>query len=354
MNILFYAGLIFYGGGEKVRNWLAKELVNKGHNVFYASPIIDNDYKASLQKAGLDDVVKTVTYPFHIKKKHPLEYFKAIKKLYEDNHINLLIIFGGSLVEQIIARKCGVKILLSERCEPASRPILSQILKQIQYKVADGYVFQTPEAATCYGKRASRIGTIIPNPIIDSLSYPQFDNLRKEVVSVGRLSPEKNHKGLISAFSIFHESHPDYKLIIYGSGPLKDELIKLSVDKGISDFVEIISGKTNISELIKGAELFVLNSNTEGMPNALIEAMSMGILSISTDCPIYGPRMLVKHGVNAYLTPVGQVESLANLMNYAIENKELGDIIRQNSVHIREKLDENSIFSRWDKYIELL
>ena len=351
MNILFFAGRIIYGGGEKVRNWLAKELAQKGHNVIYASPKIDNK---SLEQVGLYKVVNHIEYPFRIKKKHPFEYSKVIEKLYKDHQVDLLIIFGGSLVEQIIARRCGVKILLSERCEPASRPILSQILKQIQYKVADGYVFQTPEAAACYGKRASKIGAIIPNPIIDSLSNPQFDNLRKEVVSVGRLSPEKNHKGLISAFSIFHKSHPDYKLIIYGSGPLKDELIKLSVDKGISDFVEIICGKTNISELIKGAELFVLNSNTEGMPNALIEAMSMGILSISTDCPIYGPRMLVKHGVNAYLTPVGQTESLANLMNYAIDNKELGDRIRQNSVHIRERLNKDRIFSHWEKYIESL
>lgn len=354
MNILFFAGRIIYGGGEKVRNWLAKELAQKGHHVFYASPIMDNDYIASLQKVGLNEVVTAVEYPFHIKKKQPFEYFKVVEKLYKDHQVDLLIIFGGSLVEQIIARKCGVKILLSERCEPASRPILSQILKQIQYKVADGYVFQTPEAASCYGKRASRIGTIIPNPIIDSLSDPQFDNLRKEVVSVGRLSPEKNHKGLIVAFSIFHQSHPDYKLIIYGSGPLKDELINFSTQKGIIDYVEIISGKTNISELIKGAELFVLNSNTEGMPNALIEAMSMGILSISTDCPIYGPRMLVKNGVNAYLTPVGQAESLADLMNYAIENKELGDRIRQNSVHIRERLNKDRIFSHWEKYIENL
>lgn len=352
MNIFFFAGRIIYGGGEKVRNWLVKKLVQKGHHVIYASSKTDNTYKASLKKVGLDEVVTAVEYPFHIKKKRPIEYSKAIEKLYKDHQVDLLIIFGGSLVEQMIARKCGIKILLSERCEPASRPILSQILKQIQYKVADGYVFQTPEAAACYGKRASRIGTIIPNPIIDNLSDPQFDNLRKEVVSVGRLSPEKNHRGLIDAFSIFHKSHPDYKLKIYGSGPLKGELIKLTVNKGISEFVEIISGKTNITELIKGAELFVLNSNTEGMPNALIEAMSMGVLSISTDCPIYGPRMLVKHGVNAYLTPVGQVESLANMMNYAIDNKELGNEIRHNSIHIREELNEDNIFSRWEKYIE--
>lgn len=354
MNILFFAGRIIYGGGEKVRNWLAKELVKEGHHVFYATPQMDDAYMEAFQKVGMDGMVIPVKYPFCIKKKHPIDYVRAVKKLYDDNNIELLIIFGGSLVEQLVARRCGVKIVLSERCDPASRPILSQILKKIQYKVADGYVFQTPEAAACYGKRAERIGVIIPNPLIDTLEIPQFDNLRKEIVAVGRLSKEKNHKGLIDAFSIFHKSHPEYQLKIYGTGPLKDYLVGYSDKMGLSESIQIISGKTNISELIKGAELFVLNSNTEGMPNALIEAMSMGVLSISTDCPIYGPRSLVKHGANGYLTPVGESALLASQMNYAIENKEEGDIIRHNSVMIREKLNAEKIASLWKAYLGFL
>lgn len=352
MKILFFAGRIIYGGGEKVRNWLANQLIEAGHQVYYASPRIDEKFNEEMQRVGLAEKVTTIEFPFHIKKKQPIQYAKAIKALYVNNQIDLLIIFGGSLVEQLIARKNGVKILLSERCEPASRPILSQILKQIQYRVADGYVFQTPEAAACYGKRAVKISKVIPNPIIDKLGEPQFDNLRKEVVSVGRLSKEKNQKDLITAFSAFHKSHPEYILKLYGSGPLKDSLLNQIVELGLCNCVEIISGKTNISELIKGAELFVLNSNTEGMPNALIEAMSMGVLSISTDCPIYGPRMLVEHGVNAYLTPLRDPVKLAELMSLALEDSSMADSIRHEAVKIRERLEAGKIFTQWRTYIE--
>lgn len=183
---------------------------------------------------------------------------------------------------------------------------------------------------------------------------PQFDNLRKEIVSVGRLSREKNQEGLINAFSIFHKIHPDYVLKLYGTGPLEGLFKQRIKELSLEGSVEIIKGKTNISELIKGAELFVLNSFTEGMPNVLIEAMSMGILSISTDCPIYGLRMLVKNGVNAYLTPVDDFNELARLMIFAIEHEEEGNGIRHEAVKIRERLDSNRIFSEWLGYIESL
>lgn len=352
MNYLFFSGRLSYGGGEKVRNWLACQLAKSGDVVFYATQNYSNEYKEQLSKLGMQGAVRVIQYDYQQKKCNILAYFRQICRIYRENHIDVLIYFGGSLIEQLAARKCGVKIILSERCEPTSRPILSQILKKIQYKIADGYVFQTPEAAACYGKKATRIGTIIPNPIIDKLEDPQFDNLRKEIVSVGRLSKEKNQEGLIEAFSIFHEIYPDYHLKIYGTGILKETLIKKSQKLNISEFVEIVSGKTNISEIIKGAELFVLNSDTEGMPNALIEAMSMGVLSISTDCPIFGPRLLVQHGVNAYLTPVRRSDLLADLMIYAINHKERGDMIRHNAVKIRERLEENKIFAQWKTYLE--
>lgn len=354
MRILFFAGRLIYGGGEKVRNWLVGKLTDEGHEVVYATPKVTDDYFDKVKKVGLCNKVEVVEYPFHLKKKSPIEYYRAVKALFLDNHIDLLMIFGGSLVEQVIARKLGITIILSERCEPASRPIAGQILKQIQYRVADGYVFQTPEAAACYGSRAVRISKVIPNPIIDKLGEPQFDNLRKEVVSVGRLSNEKNQKDLVTAFSIFVKTHPDYCLKLYGSGPLKDELEKQIYDLGLNEKVQIISGKTNISELIKGAELFVLNSNTEGMPNALIEAMSMGLLSISTDCPIYGPRLLVEHGVNAYLTPLRDPVKLAGLMSEALEDSSKADSVRHEAIKIRERLEANKIFSQWLNYIETI
>lgn len=351
MNILFFVNRIIYGGGERVRNWLAYNLINSGHKVIYAIPENSKHLYGEIDNVGLKDKVIIVEYPFSIKKKAPRKYWKIINELYRTNRINLLIYFGGSLVEQIIARSLGIKILLSERCDPHSRSIPSQILKQIQYRVADSYVFQTPAAARCYGKRAYKLSTIIPNPILDKSSDPIFNNLRKEIVSVGRLSKEKNQLLLLQAFKKIHEIIPDYSLCIYGSGPLESMINEFIINNELNNKIYIIKGKTKITELINGASLFVLPSNTEGMPNALIEAMSMGLLSISTDCPIYGPRYLIKHGENGYLTPVNNVDKLAEIIIYALNNRG-ADIIRQNAFGIRQTLDANKIFSYWLQYIE--
>lgn len=351
MNILFFSTRIIYGGGEKVRNWLARELSLSGHTVTYAIPNLNENHMSQLEQVGLRDVIKVVSSPYNLKKRHPLKYMREIRSLYDSNHIDLIIMFGGSLVEQLIAQKSGVKILLSERFYNNFRPLASRILKQIQYRFSDGYVFQTQEASELYGNRAKRICTIIPNPIIDELPTPIFSNLRKEIVNTGRLCKQKDQATLIKAFSIFHKTHMDYKLIIYGSGEKKKDLQKLVSRLQLDECVKIISGKTNISTLINGAELFVLSSLAEGMPNALIEAMSMGVLSISTDCPVYGSRMLIEDGVNGFLVPVGNIDALAEKMIEAIDNKNQSDLIREKAVNIRKRLAPDIIRKQWIDYI---
>lgn len=350
MNIIFFAGRIVYGGGERVRNWLALNLVKSGHSVTYAIPESNKEFNSELESVGLLYKINVVYYPSYLKNKKPLKYWRHIKGLFIENHTDLLIYFGGSLIEQLIARKLGIKVLLSERCDPHSRPVLSQVLKQIQYRNADAYVFQTPDAAKCYGKRARLYSSIIPNPILDDSPSPIYDNLRKEIVSVGRLSEEKNQLMLLKAFNIIKDEIPDYSLKIYGSGPMEEQLNDFIETNQLIKRVEIIKGKTNITELINGASLFVLPSNTEGMPNALIEAMSMGLLCISTDCPIYGPRFLVKDGFNAFLTPINDESKLADKILFSL-NYEDAFRIRKEAVKIRETLNADVIFSKWLTYI---
>jgi glycosyltransferase involved in cell wall biosynthesis len=351
MNILFFAERIIYGGGEKVRSWLTKELVKAGHHVVYASPQLDDSYLAALDKVGLRGMVDVVEYPFYIKKTHPVAYCKAISQLYRDNGIDLLIIFGGSMVEQVIARRLGVKILLSERFYNGFRPLPSRVLKHLQYRIADGYVFQTPEATKMYNRRAARIGTVIANPIIDQLPDPIFDNLRKEIVNTGRLCDQKDQATLIRAFSLFRKTHADYRLIIYGSGEYKERLQALIDELGLSECAQIVSGLTDISRRINGASMFVLSSKAEGMPNALIEAMSMGVLSISTDCPAYGSRMLIENNQNAVLVPIGDVQKMAEEMERLIDDQFLADKIRHNAVAIRERLNPEKTANAWLDYI---
>lgn len=350
MKIAIFTARLVYGGGEKVQNWVAHKLVDSGIEVAYFAPKVDEDYIKKLNQIQLKDKVSVVEFPHHIKKRHPLQFVSSMKKLYRENNIDAILIFGGSLLEQLAARRCGVKVILAERCNPGWRSLPSRILKQLQYRIADGYIFQTQEQSECYSNYAQSHCAIILNPIIDQPLLKEVP-LRKEIVTVGRLSAEKNIKGLINAFALFHLKHSDYHLIIYGSGSQREELNNLIDDCKITESVEIIEGKTNITELIQGASLFVFNSTNEGMPNALVEAMSVGLACISADCPIYGPRALINNGENGILVPVYDDQALYNKMCEVIENPDLANKLRKNAIAIRETLKPSKIANQWVEQI---
>lgn len=80
-----------------------------------------------------------------------------------------------------------------------------------------------------------------------------------------------------------------------------------------------------MADAIYKARVFVLPSNTEGVPNTLIEAMVMGLTVISTDCPCGGPADLIKDGVNGLLTPVGDVDKMKENLHRLIKDVQMAD-----------------------------
>ena len=90
----------------------------------------------------------------------------------------------------------------------------------------------------------------------------------------------------------------------------------------------------DVKNTIQKAKMFVLSSNTEGMPNSLLEAMALGIPSISTDCPCGGPRMLMEGKENGILVPVGEVEPMAEAMRKLLKDEELWQKYSRNSYKI--------------------
>ena len=351
MKIGFFTSRLIYGGGEKVQNWLASQIIDAGHEVVYLTPVVDGIYEDKLIKIGLKGKVEVCQYPWHKKKRHPRLYIKAMRRIYQKFALDAILIFGGSLMEEIAARQIGVKVILSERSNPGWRSFPSQILKKIQYSIADGYVFQTIEQANYYHSCLHNNYEIILNPVIDSLPNP-ISSRRKEIVTVGRLSKKKNIFGVLNAYKKFYKTHQDYKLLIYGSGPLENAIYEFVNENNLSQAVSIIKGKSNIVELINGASLFVFNSTNEGMPNALIEAMCMGLPCISSDCPIYGPRTLIKEGENGFLVPVKDDDALYDKMCMVIDNPSLAKKIGNEAVKTRDKLNQNIIAQKWINFLQ--
>lgn len=245
-------------------------------------------------------------------------------------------------------------VVVSERNNPNLYPPskVKRFLRKIIYPFVDGFIFQTKQAKEYFPKYIQKKGIVLPNPLDLNRIPHVFGRKRKEIVSIGRLEKQKNFYLLIDAFSDFQKKITGYKLKIYGEGSLREDLEEYAKQKLLNDTYEFPGKKTEVLEEISNASMFVLSSDYEGMPNALIEAMALGLPVISTNCPIYGPGALIENGDNGILVPVRDKLSLVNSMCYLVENETFANKIGGKAKLIRKELCIDKVGNNWYKYLE--
>lgn len=134
-------------------------------------------------------------------------------------------------------------------------------------------------------------------------------------ISVGRLSPEKNHARLINAFARVHEDHPLTRLIIAGEGPLRSDLEELIGSKGLHSAIKLVGHTRNPYKVMALSDIFVLSSDYEGQPMVLLEALVLGLPVITTSFGSVAGAL--PHGVGTIVVP--SVDALASAMRNAVE-----------------------------------
>ncbi|MCR4614672.1 MAG: glycosyltransferase family 4 protein [Clostridiales bacterium] len=249
-----------------------------------------------------------------------------------------------------------IKAIGSERANPykdGGRSMSLRMFRRAFSVLADGYVFQTNGAMNFFPKRIHSRSAIIPNAIFN----PAVKDIvpaavrQKTVVSMGRYSPEKSYDFLIKNFAGISDKIPEYRLVIYGDGDLREELEALVSSLGMEGRIDLRHSSDNVLELVYDSSLFVLSSCTEGMPNALLEAMACGIPSISTDCPIGGPAEIIKNNENGILIPVNDDEALKREMLRVLGDEELSRRLSENALLVRENYSIEKIGQQWLDYM---
>lgn len=346
MKIAIYNTSISGGGAERFTVLLSKGLADKGYEIHLLTGARE---KGEYQVA--DNVLRVI---LHTKK----SFFSNSISLYHyltNNKIDICLAVGiyPNLVATL-AKNFNLKtsIIISERNAPKHDLLSwkSKLLRKLLYWRADAYVFQTPGAKACYSKSIQKRSVVIPNPLKENLPV-RSNNPKKEIVAVGRLMPQKNYELLLSAFSKLCRQDVDYTLHIYGQGIYESHLRNYAKRLEIDNKVFFEGFKDDVHSCIKDSDIYVLSSDFEGLPNALMEAMAMGFPVVSTDCPPGGPRMLIEHGVNGLLVPVGDVATLFNAMLKLINNKELKDIMGKNATETLKKYYLNNIIDLWEKFL---
>lgn len=245
------------------------------------------------------------------------------------------------------------KVIAAERVDPASYSNhIAKMLRRFS-KYADGWVFQTEDAQKWYGDTIRTCkSTVIPNAINPVFIRPQYmKKKRKAIAGAGRLNDQKNFGLLIRAFAKIAPEFPEYNLIIYGKGNKEQELKSLVESLGLQGRIELPGNIQNIAEEMEKNTMFVLSSDFEGMPNALMEAMALGLPCVSTDCPCGGPRYLIQDGINGLLVPVGDADEIAEAMRKILSDSNMAEHMGKEAMKIAQNLAPDKIYGKWDAFI---
>lgn len=156
------------------------------------------------------------------------------------------------------------------------------------------------------------------------------------IIGLGRLVRQKGFSDLLKAFAKAR-SRMACRLIIIGSGKEKDSLNKLAKELGVVEDFELAGYEVNPFRYLRRSHLFVLSSQWEGLPNALIEALALGVPVVSTDCHS-GPREILHHGKYGPLVPVGDVDALAAAILEVLENPPQPELLKEAAIPYHAKL----------------
>ncbi len=258
-------------------------------------------------------------------------------------------------ITMLASRDLPNRVIFSERCDPEMLMKKRYGRKFIEkyYRRADAAVFQSGSALDVYPAEIAKKGVVIPNLLKSGLPEPFLGERSKRIVTFCRISYQKNLPLLIDAFGLFHKTHPDFALAVYGDAVNDDDKnaereLHARIDShGLNEAVSLLPfSKTIHKEILKDA-MYVNSSDYEGLSNAMIEAMAIGLPSVCTDCPAGGARAMIRDGENGLLVPVRDPEQLSIAMCRVADDPALAQRLSENGIKLREELSAEKIAERW-------
>ncbi|MDM5373080.1 glycosyltransferase family 4 protein [Bacillus bombysepticus] len=356
MKIVFVVPNMGFGGAERVISILANSFVNKGYEIKIL--IINSDGESVYNLNPKIEIEKIPSAS--IKNIYSMyKLIKSIRRIVSKYNPDVIISFMNDTCAITSLATIGMEypIIYSERNDPlnTNQGTKDRMYRYIVERLAKGFVFQSDGAKALYPKRVQDNAVVILNPI-DTRKLPSYysGERKKEIVSVGRLQSQKNQEMLIKAYSNIANKYPEYNLIIYGEGDLRESLQQKIECLGLKNRIFLKGNISNVLDEINKASIFAFSSDYEGLPNALIEAMALGLPCISTDCSPGGAAMLINNYENGILVPTGDEKNFAAGLSYLLSHPSNAIDMGIKARRIVERTKESNIVSDWENYILLI
>lgn len=355
-HICFVTNSMTAGGAERCISHLSNQFTKQGQRVsiVLSEPLLEIAYPLDSEV----ELIKMSGISFKKNPKSVLQYLKSLRCFIKSSNPSALICFFPEFAVYCWIASIGIRgipIIFSERNDPKNN--LSRwslkIFQRLALLISQYIVFQTSGAQDYYGRLVKRKSTIILNPF-DANTLPcSFSGKRdNRIVSIGRLTPQKNQLLLIDVFSKIVRDYNHYSLVIYGEGELRPVLEEQIKKYGLEEHVFLPGNSKTVLSEINSARLFILTSDYEGLPNALIEAMALGLPCISTDCSPGGARELIINNINGMVVPCRDEVKLESAIRYMLDNDEKSLAMGERAKSIIERMNVSVISNQWLKIIQ--
>jgi glycosyltransferase involved in cell wall biosynthesis len=373
-NIIFvlneYNG---FGGAQRVAAILADEFLQDKHNVAILSI---NELKNEPSYFS-DHIPVKVVHPDGYRPPAPIGLFSSLKSLKFKKALNeikrrqvfskkvtevsdFIDSYGGEDVYIIVVQVYGMEWLQPLLYKPnvkfigqshesimASKGSLryDRILKF--YRQVSKFLLLTEKDSDYFKSIGFTNVDVMKNPT----TFREFTDANqlyanKTVVSTGRLVDGKGFDILIESFAKVAVDIPDWKLHIYGDGPLKKSLKNLINILGMKDRI-ILKGQTDdVKSALKNSSFFVLASKAEGLPMSLIEAQSCGLPCISTDCAP-GIREIINEYNDGLVCPVDDIAVLSRHIKNLATNETSFISYSKNAFENSLRFERSTIKKQW-------
>lgn len=356
-KLAFYIGSLDKGGAERVFVNLAEYFQNEGYQI-----VMVTQYRKAEEYAladGIKRVISDIT-PQETTGSRLINFYRRVHKLHriwKEEAPDLVLSCVGknnfmTIVTTMFTKtKPVVSVVGEAKEEYPSR--LMKFLADFLFPFASGVILQTERSRSFFSKRVSKTSVILPNSLNPLFLRERFQGEReKRIVSVGRLDANKNHEMMIRAFAVLAEKYPEYTLTVYGEGELREALQKLIVSLHLENRVFLPGVIPDVADKIEKAALFLLTSYSEGVSNALIEAMALGLPVIATDVPSGGTQELIRHGENGWIIPAGDEKALEKAVDALLSDSGLAEKLGKEAHKIQERLAPERVNEQWREYFE--
>lgn len=358
-HICFYIGSLHKGGAERVFVNLAGYFQEKGYQV---TMVTQYQFPAAEEYAlppGVRRVLSDLTEA-ELSNSRIINFCRRVSKLrriWKREKPNLVLSCIGknnfmTVVTTMFTKTKAVVSVVGEAKEEYPGRLM-RLLANLLFPLAGGIILQTERSRYFFHRIVQKRAVILPNSLNPDFIRPRYEGKREErIVSVGRMDANKNHEMMIRAFAALAKRYPAYTLTIYGEGELRGHLEALAAELGVADRVFLPGVIPDVARQTRRAALFLLTSYSEGVSNALIEALAGGLPVIATDVPSGGTVELITDGMNGLIIPAGDGKALEQAMDRVLGDPDFGDRLGREAVKIQERLAPERVNGLWQAYFE--